>query len=251
MTTLFPHIIIYIMNQYSFIYFRNKLLFIFLLISISFSQTILSEEFETLEHWNSLKFEKIDKYTQYSIEQAKYHRSYLKAESNNSASGIIWNKSFKVNESSILKWKWKVSNVYSNGNAKKKSGDDYPIRIYVMFEYDPETAGFWESALYESAKLFYGEYPPHSSLNYIWANKNHSEYIIPNSYTEKAQMVLLQKGKNNMGKWIMEEVNILEDYKKAFGKNPPKKASLAIMSDSDNTGESATAWIDFIELKAK
>ena len=54
-----------------------------------------------------------------------------------------------------------------------------------------------------------------------------------------------------MGKWIMEEVNILEDYKKAFGKNPPKKASLAIMSDSDNTGESATAWIDFIELKAK
>jgi hypothetical protein len=64
-------------------------------------------------------------------------------------------------------------------------------------------------------------------------------------------MVLLQKGKNNMGKWIMEEVNILEDYKKAFGKNPPKKASLAIMSDSDNTGESATAWIDFIELKAK
>lgn len=149
----------------------------------------------------------------------------------------------------MLKWKWKVSNVYENGNAKVKAGDDYPIRIYIMFEYEPENSGFWESALYESAKLIYGEYPPHSSLNYIWANKNHSEEIIPNSFTEKAQMVLLQKGNTNVGEWIIEEVNILEDYQKAFGEKPPIKASLAIMSDSDNAGESAIAWIDFIELK--
>ncbi|MBC8323953.1 MAG: DUF3047 domain-containing protein [Candidatus Marinimicrobia bacterium] len=227
-----------------------KVLFIlFYLSSFLFSQTILRDDFEKLNNWKPLTFEKIEKHTQYSIDKGNPHGSYLKAESSGSASGLIWEKSFNVNESPLLRWKWKVSNIYSKGNAKEKSGDDYPVRIYVMFEYDPETAGFWESALYESAKLFYGEYPPHSSLNYIWANKDYEENIIPNPFTDKAQMILLQKGKSNVGKWMIEEVNILEDYKKAFGENPPKKASLAIMSDSDNTGESATAWIDFIEIK--
>jgi len=222
---------------------------LFFFVSIIFGQSILSESFESIDNWKPLTFEKIEKHTQYFIEKGKSHDSFLKAESNGSASGLIWVKSFNVNELPLLKWKWKVSNIYSKGNAKEKSGDDYPIRIYVMFEYDPETAGFWESAMYESAKLFYGDYPPHSSLNYIWANKEYEEKILPNPFTDKAQMILLQKGKSNVGKWITEEVNVLEDYKKAFGENLPKKASLAIMSDSDNTGESATAWIDFIELK--
>ena len=221
---------------------------LFFFVSVIFSQSILLEPFESINNWKPLTFEKIEKHTQYSIEQGNFNESYLKAESNNSGAGLIWEKSFNVNESPLLRWKWKVSNVYSKGNAKEKMGDDYPVRIYVMFEYDPKSAGFWESALYESAKLFYGEYPPHSSLNYIWANKNYSEKIIPNSYTEKAQMILLQKGKTNVGKWMVENVNILKDYRKAFGEEPPKKASLAIMSDSDNTGESTTAWIDFIEL---
>lgn len=217
--------------------------------SIIYSQNTMRDDFENLDKWKPLNFEKIEKHTQYSIDKGNPHGSYLKAESDNSASGLIWEKSFNVNDSPLLQWKWKVSNIYSKGNAKEKSGDDYPIRIYVMFEYDPETAGFWESALYESAKLFYGEYPPHSSLNYIWANKDYEEEILPNPFTEKAQMILLQKGKLNVGKWMTEEVNILEDYRKAFGEDPPNNASLAIMSDSDNTGESATAWIDFIELK--
>jgi hypothetical protein len=224
---------------------------LFLPIMFAYSQSILLEPFKSMESWEPLNFKKIDKHTQYSIDKRNPHGSYLKAESDNSASGLIWEKSFDVNESPLLRWKWKVSNIYSKGNAKEKSGDDYPIRIYVMFEYDPETVGFLESALYESAKLLYGEYPPHSSLNYIWSNKNHAEEIIPNSYTEKAQMILMQKGKTNVGKWMVEDVNILEDYRKAFGEEPPKKASLAIMSDSDNTGESTTAWIDFIELKGK
>ena len=45
-----------------------------------------------------------------------------------------------------------------------------------------------------------------------------------------------------------QEVNIVEDYQKAFGKIPPPKANLVTMSDSDNTGESATSYINFIEI---
>lgn len=61
-------------------------------------------------------------------------------------------------------------------------------------------------------------------------------------------MIVLQAGDANAGKWIEQEINIVDDYLRAFGKNPPAIASLAIMNDSDNTGESATSYVDYIEV---
>jgi len=43
--------------------------------------------------------------------------------------------------------------------------------------------------------------------------------------------------------WRQEERNIYEDYRKYFGEEPPKVGAIAIMTDTDNTGEKATAWI--------
>ncbi len=46
-----------------------------------------------------------------------------------------------------------------------------------------------------------------------------------------------------------ESVNVLEDYRKAFGKELPATAGIAVMSDSDNTKTSAEAYLDFIEVE--
>ena len=51
-----------------------------------------------------------------------------------------------------IRWQWKITNVYAKGNARTKSGDDYPIRIYVMFEYDPDNAGLLDRMKYGLAK---------------------------------------------------------------------------------------------------
>ena len=67
-------------------------------------------------------------------------------------------------------------------------------------------------------------------------------------YTEKARMVVLEKGKERVGRWVDESVNVLDDYRKAFGIDPPATAGLAVMSDTDNAGRSAAAYIDFIEV---
>ena len=40
----------------------------------------------------------------------------------------------------------------------------------------------------------------------------------------------------------------LEDYRRAFGEDPPAEASLAIMNDSDDTGQSAVSFVEFIEV---
>jgi hypothetical protein len=207
------------------------------------------EDFNSLDSWKPLTFPKIPRHSIYKI-QKEGENSFLVAQADNSASGIICTRVFNIYKTPIIKWKWKISNTYQAGDEKKKSGDDYPLRIYVVFKYDPKTAGIFERAQYNALKLIYGEYPPHSSINYIWANKKYPERILPNPYTAKTQMVLLQKGSERAGVWIEEKANALEDYRQAFGKEPPYEASIAVMSDADNTGEKATGYVDYIEVSA-
>ncbi|MDY6843805.1 MAG: DUF3047 domain-containing protein, partial [Thermodesulfobacteriota bacterium] len=207
-------------------------------------------DFDNLYHWNPLYFPKIKVHTSYSIESYGEHRC-LKAESNNSASALVYKHKFNVYEFPLVKWRWKVENVYARGDAKNKEGDDYPLRVYIIFDYNPENAGFFEKLTYNSAKLLYGQYPPASSLNYIWSNREHTEKVLPNSYTKKAQMFLLQSGESNVGKWIIENINIVRDYHVAFGKPPPDIARMAIMNDSDNTGETSVSYLDYIEIYRK
>jgi hypothetical protein len=207
------------------------------------------EGFHSLDDWKPFTFSKIPRHSTYSIRKDG-GKIFLVAQSDNSASGIIYKRSFNIYKTPILKWKWKISNVYKAGDEKKKSGDDYPLRIYLVFKYNPDKAGIFEQTQYNALKLIYGEYPPHSSLNYIWANKKYPERILPNPYTAKTQMILMQKGSERAGIWIEERANALEDYHEAFGTEPPEEASIAIMSDADNTGEKATGYVEYIEVSA-
>lgn len=101
---------------------------------------------------------------------------------------------------------------------------------------------------YELIRTLYGRYPPHSSLNYIWANQPDEVAPVGSPFSERSIMIPLQHGPQKVGQWVEETVNVLEDYKRFFGGNPPPEAALAIMNDSDNTGERSTSYIRFIEV---
>lgn len=227
----------------------KKLLLILLLIVPHYlsAQTLLREDFNDLENWKPLLFPKIKEHSKYEIVK-EGDQSYLKAESNASASGLIYKKEFNVFENPNIKWRWKVENVFEKGDATKKTGDDYPLRIYVVFKYDPDKAGFGTRLKYKAAKLVYGEYPPAASLNYIWANKKRPKTVITSPYVDQAKMIPVDSGKDELGVWKEHRINILEDFQKAFGEAPPAIASVAIMSDADNTKEKASGFVDFIEI---
>lgn len=210
-------------------------------------QILFREDFRSLSNWEPLQFPKIKQHSTYTIGKVD-GRSVLKAESYASASAIVCRKTFNVHEFSHMRWRWKVENVYTKGNPRDKSGDDYPVRVYVMFQYDPKKADFTEKLSYSVAKTIYGKYPPHSTINYVWMSQDIAERVITSPYTDKAKMIILEKGRSKVGTWVSETVNILEDYRKAFGKEPPATASIAVMNDSDNTGETAVSYLEYIEV---
>lgn len=204
--------------------------------------------FSSLSEWEPLLFPKIKNHSRYSV-SSENGKSVLLCESDGSASGLILKRTFSIRRYTKLRWRWKIEYFRMDADPLKKSGDDYPLRIYIIFKYDPDNATFYEKAEYNAAKLVYGEYPPHSSLNYVWCSRDVPYRSIASPYTGRVKLVLLEKGHEKINTWVTEEVNILEDYRNLFGKNPPETASLAIMSDSDNTGGSARGYIEFIELK--
>jgi len=207
------------------------------------------EDFDSLDQWDPLTFRKIDAHTEYDL-TTEDGKSVLRARADSSASGVIFTERFSVSETPYVEWSWKVSNIVTDGNAAVKEGDDYAIRIYIIFPYDPKRVSFFDKVKYETIRRLYGEYPPLSSLNYIWANRPHDLEYIPNPFTDKAMMVPVDTGAAHVNQWRTHTVDIREDYRRAFGEEAPEEASLAIMADTDNTGSSATAWIDYIRVKA-
>lgn len=210
-------------------------------------EVFFRDEFHDLHNWESLYFPKIKQHTTYEI-VTKNGRTYLKTQSNASASALVSKKTFNSFIYPHLRWRWKVENIYKRWNGKEKSGDDYPIRIYVMFPYDPKLASFSERVLYETLKTVQGKYPPYRTLNYVWASDQITDDVFSSPYTSTVKIIIREKGKAKVGQWIDEKANIIDDYKKAFGNVPPDKAVIAIMNASDNTGETAISYIEYIEV---
>ena len=141
--------------------------------------------------------------------------------------------------------------VLKKGDVTTKEGDDYAARVYVTFEYDPKTASLFETALVKLGRLIYGEDPPIATINYIWANKAPVGTIVQSPFTKLDKMIVVETGEVSLNRWITEERNIFDDYVKAFGEPPPMVSGVAIMTDSDNTKESAIAFYGDILFKQK
>ncbi len=211
------------------------------------SDILLQEEFVNMDRWKEVFFPKIPLHTRYAV-GTDGKMTFVRAESRSSASLLVYKHTFNPYEYPTVSWKWKIDNVMPKADIKTRQGDDLPIRVYIAFAYDPAKAGFLERILYNALKLIYGEYPPRNSLNYVWSSLVYPEKILPSPYTKKNMMVLLEQGDENIGRWVREEVNVLADYRRVFGEDPPAKATIGIMSDTDNTGGEAVSYITSIRI---
>jgi hypothetical protein len=193
------------------------------------------------EGWKPLTFKKIERHTQYTLVRDE-GTVVVKAASDSATSGLTKEITIDPKEYPILQWRWKVANIIQKSDVAKKAGDDFAARLYITFAYNPDKVGFFDKAKYETARLIYGEYPPIGAINYIWASREPKGTVVPNPYTDRAMMIVVQSGAADLNTWKTEERNVFLDYKRAFNEEPPLISGVAIMTDTDNTKESATGY---------
>jgi len=208
---------------------------------------IICESFNDLGNWDSFEFLGNKKATDYKIIIID-STSALQAISQSSASGLIHKRRFNANNYPVLAWRWRIENANFEADGREKEGDDYPLRIFIMFEDDSADISLWESLRNSTIKLLYGFEPPESSLSFVWTNKTYEEKYFDNPYSSNIKMIPITADQDVINRWAIYHVRIDSVFQNIFNRTCPARAALAIMSDTDNTASSAKAYLDFIAV---
>lgn len=212
------------------------------------SRVVFREDFDDLAHWQGWEFDKIDRATRYEI-QGSDGNLLLRMEADRSASGLILTRNFPANEGVQLRWRWKAGLLPSATDPWRRQGDDYAVRVYVIFEQDAANAGWLERWILRNSPFRSEGVLPERSLAYALTGLSGLPAIYPNPYTDRVAVFPLEMGKGASGEWQEIKVTPVADYRRAFGTQPPAYFRLAVMSDADDSQSRALAWLDFIEVR--
>jgi len=154
--------------------------------------------------------------TSYQLFQLK-DKKVLKAESQDSASGLIKRIHVDLKRYSYLNWSWRIENRLDVKNETIKPGDDYAARIYVVID---GRMLLWRT----------------KAVNYVWANEASKGEIWQNAFVGKnAIMMALRSRQDKTSTWYSEKRNVYEDLKRLFGTEFHFIDAIALMTDTDNS----------------
>ena len=175
----------------------------------------------------------------------------LEGSANAAAGALIYRFDGDARVSSILRFKWKVGGLIASSDPRTKGGDDYVARIYVTFAFDPERTTIREKTENAVAQVLYGETPPHAALSYVFTQKAALGTLITSPYTQRVKKIVVDADPASVGKWKSFTRDIYDDYKRAFGEEPTRISGIAIMVDTDNTGETTSARFGDVTLSSR
>lgn len=158
---------------------------------------------------------------------------FVRFKSDKSSFGLRKEFDLDIKEFPFLNWKWKVTQLPEKGDFRDKKTDDQAAQVYVLFPRFP-------------ARL------NSDFLCYYWeSNPKNKGLEGPSVAWSKAKVIVLQAGKENLNQWVTEKRNVYEDYKRLFGKEPPKAGGIAFYINSQHTQSSAESHLDEIYFSKK
>ena len=190
--------------------------------------------------WRSLAFGGDRGETRYTPDTV-LGRQCLRAEALGSGSGILKPLDEELGTLSRVRWSWWVAGPVAGGDLSRKEGDDFAARVYVNFRFEPSRAGIFHRLRQRVAGRRFGGEAPGKALVYVWGNRAPKGTVVRSAYTDQAALIVVRNGSEGAELWWTEERDFRADFLEAFGHDPPGLHSVAIMTDADDTGATATA----------
>jgi hypothetical protein len=132
----------------------------------------------------------------------------------------------------VLSWKVRAYSLPDNASEDDKDRNDAVASVYVVFD---------------MGHVLFKKVP--KTIRYTWSStlKEGTEL---SKFFSNQKIVVVESGMDRIGNWVTFERNIVEDYRRLFGDNPPKNPiAILILSDGDSTGSYVKADYDDIMLK--
>ena len=157
-------------------------------------------------------------------------KGIIKAESLGSRSSLFKTVEEKEKNLPLLTWGWKVSNVVRSAIETRKDRFDAPARVIVIFGKE----GIFK-------RIGIGE-PSGLKIEYIWATHLPKGHLFDHPGESNCKVFVLESGKDKVGQWVYFKRNIHQDFRSAFGKQPPPVLAIGIQTDTDHSNEMVTAY---------
>ena len=156
-------------------------------------------------------------------------RRVLEAHSVSSASSLFLEREIDLTATPILEWSWRIEKPMAVENERIKEGDDFAVRLYVVAPGE-------------------GWFGMPRAINYVWTNRTRIGDAWPNPFASEVMMVAVESGHGNAGTWRTYRRDVRADFRRLFGMDVEELEGIAVMTDSDNSRQSARAWYGEISL---
>jgi len=166
----------------------------------------------------------------YAIQEEGENR-YVHAEARGTSVTLGKRCEFDPHEFPILRWRWRVWRLPQGADERRKATGDSAAGVYVIFGKS--------------------RFIPPKALKYVWSTSLPPGTTTPSPFSGRTKIVVLKSGPRELGRWVTEEVNVFEDYRRLFGKEPKRAYGVALLTDADNTRSVAIADYDDLVLCRK
>jgi len=198
--------------------------------------------------WMPIKINDQKKPTQYDLVEDD-GKIVLHATADGAASLLGHKVAFDLKAAPMMTWRWKTSKLIPAADNSVASKEDSPVRIVLEFDGDKSKLSLADKSAFATGKFLSGRELPYATLMYIWSNKEPVGKVIQNPRTTRVQMVVASSGQSGIGSWQTLSRNVVEDFRRAFGEDPGRLTGVAVLTDTDNTGDKAESWYGDIQFQ--
>lgn len=135
----------------------------------------------------------------------------------------------------MVSWRWRVGKLPAGADISSKASADAAARLFVTFARS--------NARHETRPR---------ALVYVWDSKYPVGTILPSPYFPRTEkLIVLESGPARADQWVSERVDLVSDYRRAFGGNPPEVEKIACATGSAHTHSSSVADFDDLQVTAR
>lgn len=176
----------------------------------------------------------------------------LKLEAEDSYGNLVHAVQTQPTAETKLEWRWRVDKLIDTADLRTHAGDDSPAKVCVFFAFDAAQLSLGERAKLSLAHSSTGQDVPTETLCYVWDNKLPVDTALPNAFTKRIRVIVLQSGTGKLGQWVTEKRGLVADYRRLFGDESkgdvPPMTGVAVAADADNTHGHAVAYVGDLSL---
>ena len=188
----------------------------------------------TNQELESLKVKKVrgaDNKTIYTV-GSNENGNFLKANSENAASGLGKEIKIDLNVTPFINITWKVEKDLKGIKENTKKGHDYAGRVFVIKKTGATPLS-------------------NRAVNYVFSSNNIIGENWPSPYTNKSIDNILSTTKDKLNEWVTVKANVKEDFKKFHDLDVNELNGIAIMTDTDNSKMRAVTYYQNIYFSSE